>query len=154
MSRADRLVCLGPLAEAKLLAGDREGALECIGEAIDILRTESPATGISYVSLPRLVECSLALGKQDWAELALRSALSFAGKARIARPHARYVAGRLAAQEGRIERARAHWRIGLAEAEAINMPFEKAMCRDALGGIPQAVAGRIAALSIADRRGI
>lgn len=154
LSRADRLVCLGPLAEAKLLAGDREGALECIGEAIDILRTESPATGISYVSLPRLVECSLALGKLDWAELALRSALSFAGKARIARPHARYVAGRLAAQEGRIERARAHWRIGLAEAEAINMPFEKAMCRDALGGIPQAVAGRIAALSIADRRGI
>ena len=154
LSRADRLVCLGPLAEAHLTVGGREKALECLGEALEILRTESPATGISYVSLPRLVDCSLALGKTHWAELALKSALAFAGKARIARPHVRYVAGRLAAHTGRIDRARAHWRIGLAEAVAISMPYEAALCRDALRGDLKSPDGRMSTLAIADRRRI
>ncbi len=152
LGRADRLVCLGPLAEAHLAVGCHEKALECVSEAIEILRTESPATGISYVSLPRLVDCSLALGKTHWAELALKSALAFAGKARIARPHVRYVAGRLAAHAGRFDRARSHWRIGLAEAEAIGMPYEAALCGDALSGVSKSMGGEMSTLTIADRR--
>lgn len=131
---ADRLVCLGPMAILQLATGDRDGAIKSAKEALTVSRAKAPKLGITFVSLPRIVETFLAVEDIDRARQALSAARAFAGTVRIARPHTDYAAGQLASALGRTARARRYWRRGQVSAEAMGMVFEAAICRDALNG--------------------
>jgi adenylate cyclase len=129
---ADRLVCLGPMAQLQLAAGDSEGATLSANEALTMASARAPKLGIGFVSLPRIVETFLAVEDRGRAHTALKIARKFASTMRIARPHTDYVAGQLEFAAGRRARARRFWRRGLTTAEAIGMPFEASLCRAAL----------------------
>jgi len=129
---ADRLVCLGPMAQLQLAAGDHEGATLSATEALMMASARPPKLGIGFVSLPRIVETFLAVEDPGSARSALKIAREFAATMRIARPHTDYVAGQMEFAAGRRARARKLWRRGLTMAESIGMPLEASLCRAAL----------------------
>jgi len=149
---SDRLLCLGPMAELQWMAGDREGARRSAEEALDLLRANPTRLGIGFVSLPRIVETLTALGALERARVAARAAAAFAKTVRVARPHTHFAVGSLEQALGAVTRARAHWRRGLAAAEAMAMPREAALCREALAAwAPQPARRRALLLPVADR---
>jgi hypothetical protein len=66
---------------------------------------------------------------------ACAAAKSYAGKARIFRPRALLIEGRLAMLRGRRARAESQWREALARATDLQMPLEQGLALAALAGI-------------------
>jgi adenylate cyclase len=156
----EKLLWSGMMAATLLQSGDTAGAEAAAERALDNMRASPPTIGVAFASIPSVAEIWLALARRAAAQGSLshrymtraedtcRLVRSYAAKTRIAFPRACLAAGRLSFMKGRRRKAVRLARRALHEAEAMSMPFEVSMCRDALaefesGGVDRVAVKRV-----------
>lgn len=145
---AERLLCDGLEAAARLRAGEFEDAGRAATRALDSMRESVCTMGIAFFSVCAVAEVHLALAEQAMLQGAPHEALmtqareacrrvwQYAAKTRICRPRAHLLTGRLALLDHRDRRAAAQFRSALVEAERFAMPLEQGMCYLWLAKVP------------------
>jgi len=145
---AERLLCDGLEAAARLRAGEFEQAGHAATRALDSMRESVCTMGIAFFSVCAVAEVHLALAEQAMLQGAPHEALTtqareacrrvwqYAAKTRICRPRAHLLTGRLALLGHRNRRAAAQFRLALVEAERLAMPLERGICYLWLAKIP------------------
>jgi hypothetical protein len=145
---AERLLCDGLEAAARLRAGEFEDAKRAATRALDSMRESVCTMGIAFFSVCAVAEVHLALAEQAMLQGAPHEALmaqareacrrvwQYAAKTRICRPRAHLLTGRLALLGHRDRRAAAQFRFALVEAERFAMPLEQGMCYLWLAKVP------------------
>jgi class 3 adenylate cyclase/tetratricopeptide (TPR) repeat protein len=136
---AERHLCDGVAAAARLRAGDVEGAQRIADQALQNLLAGfctmgsawNSATAIAAVFL-ELLERSQANGAGDEAlharaAEACRAVSAYAARTRICRPRALVLEGRIALAEGRKSRASGQFQRALDWARRLRMPLEEAL---------------------------
>lgn len=136
---AERHLCDGVAAAARLRAGDIEGARRGADEALQNLAAGFCTMGSAYNSVSsvaavflELLEQSQADGKRDdglharTAE-ACRAVSAYAARTRICRPRAHVLEGRFALASGRQSRAIRQFRRAQGWARRLQMPLEEAL---------------------------
>jgi hypothetical protein len=136
---AERHLCDGVSAAARLRAGDVEGARRIADEALQNLLAGFCTMGSAWNSLTaaaavflELFERSQRNGGRDEAlrvraAEACRAVSVYAARSRICRPRALVLEGRLALAEGRNSRAVAQFWRALGWARRLRMPLEEAL---------------------------
>lgn len=144
LHRAERLLCDGLEALARLQTGDLEQALSAAKTALGNMVESVPTVGIALISVSATAEVFLAAAEagkgQSREALALaRSACkavrAYAAKTAICRPRAMLLRGRLALLRGHSRQARRCGLRALREAERLDMPLERALCHLALARV-------------------
>jgi adenylate cyclase len=133
----DRLLCLGLQAAALLRAGDPVQALRVSGEALALMERYPPTSSVAYHSVTAVAATYLALERRQEAMegtgRAIRVLEGFAGRVRIGRPLAAWMAGQYALLHDADQHTAAkHWERGVTLAEALTMPIEEALCHRGL----------------------
>lgn len=136
---AERHLCDGVAAAARLRAGDVEGARRDAEEALQNLLTGFCTMGSAYNSVSavaavflELLEQSQVNGKRDEAlhartAEACRAVTAYAARTRICRPRAHVLEGRFALAEGRKSRAIDQFQRAQGWARRLRMPLEEAL---------------------------
>jgi serine/threonine protein kinase/tetratricopeptide (TPR) repeat protein len=143
---SEKIVAYGTLALAYLRLGNTEQALRTAARTLEVLRSINPVTFFLYPGIIAMVEVYLTLWEQassrapteseplkKEARAAIQILRAFARILPIARPYAQLARGSEAWLSGRAAAATEAWRMALAEAEQLEMPFEQARARFELG---------------------